>query len=843
MVKKTILKDPQVPAATITLKSEPGQKLSEEDQIEAIEVVLEMNGVHLEPYGEKFIRALPRKDARKEGIPLLRNYDDKLKERIHVVSMQIPFKNISTEEAQKVLEGFKSNSGILFVIERSNSILVTDTEQNVKRMVEIAKTIDVATPVLEDVFVRQIKNAAANDIKTALETIVQESQKELEKSGKAPAQNTAQPYRPWFNRPNGGPGSLLRRTPDANNQPAPAANNASVVMAVSDADRGMIRGKVLILADERSNKLIIITQKSNMDFFDKVIEQLDVETTPDTVVKVYRLKYADAEEVSDMINDLIGNAASSKDSNKNQNAAAKQGQSVNLSNNRTPVAKKPANQRTGEASAGELSKDNTTVLADKRINGLVVMTDKKLVSVLENIIESMDVKLSQVLIETCIIEVGLGNGLETGVDWVNNNWTKLGNNSKTATVIGGGGGGTSSGTLAALNGGTSDKTFSEWAQEAKSVLGNEKLSVEDVKKYIEAAKGYSIDTSVSPIGAGLNYFIKSDKLNLSAVLKAAKTDSRSKYIASPIIMTLDNKEATIDATEMRYLFKGYQYSGSTYNGSPVKDYEQKDLGIKIKVTPKINPNGAVLLEVEEEYSQEGAGQMVDDEIQATTITRKMAADALLEDGQTVIFGGLTQTVSTEKTGGIPLLKDIPWIGKWLFGYVSQAESRSELLVFMTPYVLDDAKSAQIEAARRKSVLSDPIPWDDHGWSASELADPVPQKEQLRRLKDEWKKQDEERKTRLAIEQEKINRANKLKELSKEEREVWLKMHKEELEKEEQEELEKKMLDKEGQEELKALVEKIKKDKLESAQKEIDKAEEMTRAENERAKLDAEKISK
>jgi hypothetical protein len=190
-----------------------------------------------------------------------------------------------------------------------------------------------------------------------------------------------------------------------------------------------------------------------------------------------------------------------------------------------------------------------------------------------------------------------------------------------------------------------------------------------------------------------------------------------------------------------------------------------------------------------------------------------------------------------------LLKDIPWIGKWLFGYVSQAESRSELLVFMTPYVLDDAKSAQIEAARRKSVLSDPIPWDDHGWSASELADPVPQKEQLRRLKDEWKKQDEERKTRLAIEQEKINRANKLKELSEEEREVWLKMHKEELEKEEQQELENKMLDKNSQEELKALVEKIKKDKLESAQKEIDKAEEMTRAENERAKLDAEKISK
>lgn len=818
MVKKTILKDPQVPAATITLKSEPGQKLSEEDQIEAIEVVLEMNGVHLEPYGEKFIRALPRKDARKEGIPLLRNYDDKLKERIHVVSMQIPFKNISTEEAQKVLEGFKSNSGILFVIERSNSILVTDTEQNVKRMVEIAKTIDVATPVLEDVFVRQIKNAAANDIKTALETIVQESQKELEKSGKAPAQNTAQPYRPWFNRPNGGPGSLLRRTTDANNQPAPAANNASVVMAVSDADRGMIRGKVLILADERSNKLIIITQKSNMDFFDKVIEQLDVETTPDTVVKVYRLKYADAEEVSDMINDLIGNAASSKDSNKNQNAAAKQGQSVNLSNNRTPVAKKPANQRTGEASAGELSKDNTTVLADKRINGLVVMTDKKLVSVLENIIESMDIKLSQVLIETVIIEVSLGDNLNTGVDWV-------------------------------MGGKVAESVFMNHGQMIGGGAGTTQLG----KFAVSGIEGVTTN-AITPIGKGVQYLMKSDKLNLAAVVKASKTDSRAKYLASPIIMTVDNKEATIEATSSRKFVEDWQQStGSGYYGSgmPSPKYSAKDIGITLKITPKINPNGTVMLEVEEEYSQVGGTQsmLVPEGESYTTreieisATRKMAADIILENGQSVILGGLTTKNNSEKESGIPILKDIPYIGKWLFGEVENDEARSELLVFMTPYVLDDAEAAKAEALRRKKTLSDPNPWEDGGWSASDLADPVSQKEQMRRLKDEWKKQDAERKTRQAIEQEKLNRAKKLKELSKEEREVWLKMHKEELEKEEQQELEKKMLDEKSQEELKALVEKIKKEKLESAQKEIDKAEEMTRAENERAKLDAEKIAK
>jgi hypothetical protein len=90
---------------------------------------------------------------------------------------------------------------------------------------------------------------------------------------------------------------------------------------------------------------------------------------------------------------------------------------------------------------------------------------------------------------------------------------------------------------------------------------------------------------------------------------------------------------------------------------------------------------------------------------------------------------------------------------------------------------------------------------------------------------------------------KVDRAKKLKSLSKEEREVWLKMHKEELEEEEQEKLEEKMLDDKSQEELRQLVEKIKKEKLGSAQKEIDEADAMMRAENERSRLDAEKAAR
>jgi type II secretion system protein D len=781
---KTILKDPEAPSPTITLKTREGQKLTREEYLHAIEVVLEMNGIHLEPYGEKFIRALPRKDLRKKGIPLIMDSETKLGDTEKVVSVWITFKNIATDEAQKALEGFKSNSGLLLVFERTNSILVTDTEQNINRMLEIARAIDVASPVMENVFVEQIKNANATDIKTALEAIVQESQKEQEKNGKGLNNATAQQN-----------ASTMAAKPFANKlaqakaqQPAQPENNASLVTNVSDADRGMIRGKVLILADERSNKLIIVTQEANMEFFRKVIAQLDVETTPDTVVKVYRLKYAEAEEVSDMINDLIGNAAGSKSNAKqNQNANAKAGSGTNLtkgSGTSSTAQKTSANQRSGEAKAGELTKDNTTVLADKRVNGLVVMTNKELVPVIEQIIEAMDVKLSQVLIETCIIEVTLGDDLQTGIDWVNNRWMRS-NPSNSRGLIGGGGGGSGANMLTQMN--ENNKSYADWVKEARSAYGIPTgTAISDTQ--VQAYKAASIATSssgVQPIGAGVNYLLKSNKLNISAVIQASKSDSRSNYLASPVVMTVDNKEAIIEATESRKFYSGSTSSSGAYNSNASYNYSDKDLGIKIKVTPKINPNGTVMLQVEEEYSQLGAGQSVlvttnngspSKENIDTALSRKMSADVILEDRQTVVLGGLTEKLLTEKETGIPLLKDIPWIGKWLFGSVEQSETRKELLVFMTPYVFNDAAEAESKASQLKNAMSDDRPWESNGWSDSKLADPVSQKEHLRRLKNEWKNQDEERKTKLAIEAAKAERVKELEKMSEEERKLWFKEH-------------------------------------------------------------------
>ena len=874
--EKVLLPAPNLPKAQITLTSN-GRELDKESYLEAIEVALTMNGVVIEPFDKHFLRAFERKSVRTQGIRTLMNVSTNgIPEKGRVISQLIRLNHITAEEAQKAAEGFKDPNGLFQVFERNNAILVTDTQENVNRILEIIKELDVPNPVLEEVFVREIKYALATDIKTYLETIVTESQKDDQK-GAATVKSSGGP---GFSRPTAAPQPNrllnLNNRPGLNKpEPAAPTPNAVLTAAVSDADRGMIRGKVLIVADERSNKLIIITAKANMDFFDKVIETLDVETTPEVQIEVIRLKYAEAEDVESMLNDLIGASSSSSQSKNNTNANAQKGATggSNLTRGtaQTPVrrpgaANSPTFQNANASRLGELNKDNVKVLADKRINGIVVMARKADMRAIKDVIENMDVKLSQVLIETVIIEITLGDDLKTGIDWLQRGRTRASErmrdsngralshmyetatgkylgigyegqdyqNSDNTTISSTGitfvdamtrglqrGGLVNNGNYALGGGGNG-------LAAAGSALGQ--LFTNGVE--VAADGNGSFFGEMTPIGAGVNYFLKSDKLNLSAIIQASKTDSRAKYIASPIVMTVDNKEATIDATENRQFLTGWTSVSGSYAGSsmPSPNYSAKDIGIKIKVTPKINPNGTVMLTVEEEYSRfvEGGQSMLQPVGASYTsvnvdlaVERKMSADVRLENMQTVVFGGLTETSTAESETGIPLLKDIPWIGKWLFGSVSQSESRKELLVFMTPYVLDDEDSAQLEALRRKKALSDSRPWDDHGWSASPLADPVSRKEQLRRFNEEWAKQDEERKTKLAIEKAKMDRARKLEKMSEEERKAWLEVHKEEMEKEEKEAFDKKV---EEQKDLKEFVDELKKNDMEKAEKAVKEAD-------------------
>jgi len=824
---KILLPAPNLPKTQVTLKTFEDRELTKEQYLNAIERVLTMNGIVLEEVDDIFLYAFDRKTVRTQGIRTSMSTTNEIPEKGKVISQLIRLTHITADEAQKAIEGFKDPTGLFQVFERNNTILVTDTQENVNRMLEVIRELDVANPVLEDVFERQVNFAVASEIKTALETIVTESQKEMQQASSGPKTSGA----PGFGSHNSSPQpsrllNLNNRPGMPQQNPQSATPNATMRAQISDAERGMIRGKVLILADDRSNKLIVITEKSNMDFFDKIIKTLDVETTPEVSVEVVRLKYAEAEEVASMLNDLIGNGSSSSSSKNNTNANARNNTAGNrtLTGNRPgistpnttaprPSTAQPTFANAASSSLGELNKDNIKILADKRINGIVMMARKADMKAVKEVIEDMDVKLSQVLIETVIVQVELGDDLKTGIDWVQRGRQRV--TTQSTDSLGAGryylkdsngklsGISASENELDYFNQGETQYTLSSipamitslsrdsFANNGSYGLGGGGGSTTGFLNAMMSASTNAAELAkdsyfgTTPIGSGINYLLKSDKLNIAAVIQASKSDSRTKVLASPVLMTVDNKEATIEATDMIYLFSGYQYSGSSMYGSQVRNYEKRDIGLTVKVTPRISPNGTVVLTVEQTFETQGADQQVPGDNgkldpYATVTTRKISSDISVENRMTVVMGGLTKKTNVESEAGIPILKDIPLIGKWLFGSVNTKEARSELLVFMTPYVLDDADAAQAEAIRRKKTLSDARPWEDNGWSTSPVADPVAKKEQLRRLNEEWARQDEERKNAKAMEEAKEKRAKDLAKMDAKDREEWAQKHQKEI---------------------------------------------------------------
>ena len=725
---RTLLTSPDVPKVTMSLRSTDEEEWTDEEYLQAIEQQLQLNGIGLIPVGERFVLVVPFKSIGQQGIETFLDIPEggRHPEQGQIVRQILTPKNISAEEAQKVIESFKRPDGQIQYLERTNSLLVTDTQENVNRMIEILEFIDKPLPVLEEVNVYPIKYAKAADIKTALEEFVAASREQDETTKRTtaaprPSNSLSGGMRPGASRVLPG----VTRPQTAQPEPDSAIGDA----LVSDADRGMIRGKVQIMADERSNQLIIVTRPSNMAFFERIIKVLDIETAPEIAVEVIRLKYAQAETedsdkgVADLLNELIDNASSSKDDDNNTRNTANQAGNQNLTRRARQVeASLPAATK---SRMGELKKENIKILADSRINAVMVMASPADLAAIKDIIAAMDVPVAQVLIETVVLNVSLGDELSTGIQWVK----RVGSGSRYRDSFGGGG-------IRPDDGVSPGNLFDESTSESETTTdGDGDDTTETVKKTVR-----NIAENIGAISGGAQYYGTISKLNLDFLIRAASSDSRTKILTSPVLMTQDNKEATLENTELAYLYNGMKYMGysGNYSSGYQPDISQEEIGLTITVTPRINPDGTVVLDFEETFQnlgnpQEVPGSGIDGSSSRwpSPVTRKISGSVAVDNGQTVVIGGLVRQTKTETESGIPLLKDIPWIGKYLFGYTDYSDDRDELLVFLTPYVFETSEEAQAEAKRRKDYLDAAGVWNK-GWSNSDIADVMDEEEMLRR---------------------------------------------------------------------------------------------------------------
>ena len=185
-------------------------------------------------------------------------------------------------------------------------------------------------------------------------------------------------------------------------------------------------------------------------------------------------------------------------------------------------------------------------------------------------------------------------------------------------------------------------------------------------------------------------------VTLGAIINAAKADNSSNLISTPSIVTLDNVEADLSVGQNVPVTTGEVLSAS--NSNPFRTVERRDIGVQLKVTPRINAGGAVTLTVRQEVSSiagpvtPGSGELIFN-------SRQFNTTVLVDDGDIVVLGGLLDQTDTEGASKVPGLGDLPGIGG-LFRSSNNTRSRRNLMVFIRPSIIRSAADAGAIAAQR-----------------------------------------------------------------------------------------------------------------------------------------------
>ena len=303
----------------------------------------------------------------------------------------------------------------------------------------------------------------------------------------------------------------------------------------------------------------------------------------------------------------------------------------------------------------------TKIIADERSNSLLIYATKDDMHTIEDIVSKLDVLLAQVLIESVIMEVDLNKQWSYGVSVAQNPITGINGNS---------------GTEGAINNG---QPFFNYLQSAatNSFPGN----------------------FVSSAPAGLSYFGNIGP-NWDLALEAAASDTSTHIIQRPRIQTSQAKEADFFVGEsVPYVTSVYYDSG--IGGGPSSSYSQLQVGISLDVTPFINPDGLVVMDINQQINNISGFQTITGVGNVpTTDNRTFTSEVAVRDRDTIILGGFADTETDKNSSGVPILQDIPLLGN-LFKSPSSNKTRDELLVLMRPTVLKTPELAAIQAVKEE----------------------------------------------------------------------------------------------------------------------------------------------
>ncbi|ENU10076.1 type II secretion system secretin GspD [Acinetobacter calcoaceticus] len=581
--------------------------------------VLNVNGVVAIPSGNT-IKLVPDSNVKNSGIP----YDSRNRLRgDQIVTRVIWLENTNPNDLIPALRPLMPQFAHMAAIAGTNALIVSDRAANIYQLENIIRNLDGTGQ--NDIEAINLQSSQAEEIITQLEA-----------------------------------------------------------MSATGASKDFSGARIRIIADNRTNRILVKGDPETRKRIRHMIEMLDVPSADRLGgLKVFRLKYASAKNLSEILQGLVtGQAVSSSNSNNNSSNSSNpinnlmgnnQNSSSNTSGSNGSSITTPSINLNGNSnnnnqnSISSFSQNGVSIIADNAQNSLVVKADPQLMREIESAIQQLDIRRQQVLIEAAIIEVSGDDADQLGIQWA------LGDLSSGIGLLSFSNVGASLSSIAAgyLSGGS--------AGAASAIAGG-------------ANKGNGATFAVG------NF--ENSRKAYGALIQALKANTKSNLLSTPSIVTMDNEEAYIVVGQNVPFVTGSVTTNST-GINPYTTVERKDVGVTLKVVPHIGEGGTVRLEVEQEVSnvQTSKGQAAD----LITNKRAIKTAVLAEHGQTVVLGGLVSDDVELSRQGIPGLSSIPYLGR-LFRSDSRSNTKRNLLVFIHPTIVGDANDVRRLSQQRYNQL-------------------------------------------------------------------------------------------------------------------------------------------
>ncbi len=563
------------------------EPVTKQEAYNAFLSALYMNGLTIVSMG-KFLKIVEAKDALQTNIRVFAG--DYIPASEEVVTALYTLKFLDAEDIQRFLVDLVPRSARVTRYPGTNTLVMTDTGLNLRRVTSILKSIDV--PGHEDQLESiPIRYASAKGIAGLIDDILE-----------------AQTGRSR-------PGSPTR---------GPQKTRGGGVISK-------------IVPDERTNALVILANGRGLKELKDLVAKLDTPNASGGNIHIYYCKNAVAEELANTINALVSGT---------QKPSTPGSAPVGLNNSPTNLVAPlgPVSSRSS-SSDGIRLEGNIKVTADKATNSLVIVGSSADYAALRNVLKKLDIPRRQIYVEATIMEISTGNNFQFGL----------------VANVASPGVPQSAGFLP-QNAGI-DATKLVGPPSITGVVAG--LNAGRVYDYTAAGQAYKLST-------------------VTALIRALQETSQGQILHQPQILTSDNQEALITVKDIVPTVT----QETTQSNPPViaNKIDKQPVEITLRITPQVGENSDLVKLKVEESIDDFQNAQVAGQIQVTQ--RKANTTVVVRDGDSVVIGGLQKTSSRDSRSKIPLLGDLPILGN-LFKYSNSQEQRSDLLLFLTPHLINE----------------------------------------------------------------------------------------------------------------------------------------------------------